>query len=65
MSRQVVSLTNEKEHAMRAVNNDVYIVSETQTTSVDTAAHTVTVETMTYYSDGTWNRNVETWSYID
>jgi hypothetical protein len=50
---------------MRAIYNDIYIVSETQTTSVDTAAHTVTVETMTYYSDGTWNRTVETWSYID
>ena len=42
----------------------VEIISETQTTEVDTVAQTVTVTTMTYYSDGTWNRFVETWSYV-
>ena len=40
-------------------------VSSWQTTTVDRKARTVTVVTMTYYSDGTWSRTVETWSYLD
>ena len=43
---------------------EVTIISQTETTDVDTVAQTVTVTTMTYYSDGTWNRVVDTWSYV-
>ncbi|MDT7807290.1 MAG: hypothetical protein QOJ70_1103 [Acidobacteriota bacterium] len=43
----------------------VTVVSSTQTTTVDRTAHTVTVTTTTYYSDGTWERVVDTWSYTD
>lgn len=41
----------------------VIVINSWQTTSVDTVAQTVTVTTMTFYSDGTWSRTVETWSY--
>lgn len=41
------------------------VTGQTQTTSVNRTNSTVTVVTFTTYSDGTWSRVVETWSYRD
>ena len=49
----------------RPPSDTVTVVEVISTTVVDREAHTVTVVTETYYSDGTWERVVDTWSYID
>jgi hypothetical protein len=49
----------------RPSSNTVTVVEVIQTTVLNTEAHTVTVVTETYYSDGTWERVVDTWSYTD
>lgn len=49
----------------RTTTADAYVVCTSETVTIDREAQTVTVTTMTYWSDGTWNRVVETWSYIE
>jgi hypothetical protein len=41
------------------------VVGQTSTTTVNKATRTVTVVTITYYSDGTYLQTVHTWTYIE
>lgn len=51
--------------AQQYQNESVMIIGITETTVLNTEARTVTVTTETFYSDGTWSRVTETWSYND